>query len=108
MSQDKAQTLPTIMPLKVLNGGYTIEHLASMMQPHYEEVLYVLDNILFVEPTVEDCVNAFHGWRKRHGPFKIDMTIDEPNLIWVLGNSSETSASIYFFRQDIVDALLDK
>ena len=108
MSQGKTKTLPTMIPLKAITGGCAIEYLVSMMQPHYKEVLYVLDNILFIEPTVDDCVTAFHGWRKRHGPFKIDMTIDDPNLIWILGNSSETSPSIYFFRQDIVDALLAK
>lgn len=108
MSQIKAQTLPMMIPLKQLTGGHTIEYLASLMQPHYQEVLYVLDSILYVEPTVEDCVARFSGWLKRHGPFKIDMELYNPNLTWLLGNSSDTSAAIYFFRQDIVDALLAK
>ena len=88
-----------LLPLEPLSGGYTIEWLACNMQPHYAEVLYVHDNILYIEPTIESCVDKL----KEHG-FELNEVMDNPNKTWVL--KSNNAAEFWFFRQDIVDKLL--
>lgn len=76
------------------------------MQPHHKEVLYTLDNDLFLEPRVEDCVAKFRRLRERYGPFTLEMTADMPNRRWLATFTDNTAPLIYLFRQDIVDALV--
>ena len=93
-----------ILPQPLLHGSYTIVHLASLIQPYREEVLYVVDEILYVEPSIESFLKAF----KKHN-IKLRLrrsSYDDRNKHWMFVDDSGHFNEWWFFRKDVVDTLL--
>ena len=93
-----------LLPLPILAGGYTIEYLAALMQPHHKEVLYVIDSILYTESDVETCVAKFKSQNVKL--LLVEHYCDEHTKQWLLVENRIIN-EWYFFRKDVVDALLN-
>lgn len=96
------------LPEPIIAGGYTIEYLAYLMQPHQSQVLYVLDNIMYAEQTVDHVVAAMKFSKTKLQ--LIDCHEDEKFTYWLLRDSNESTPRArewWFFRHDAVEALLN-
>lgn len=61
MSVNQKVTLSDVLGLSNTRGGYTMEYVMSLIQPHHTGVLYVTDNILYVTSSVQDCVTQLQN-----------------------------------------------
>ena len=87
----------------------TIESLVSLLQPHYSGVLYVIDSILYTEPTVEECVARLSKIKTHYDRirFHINDEGNNPNAQWEVGISNAPGLpSIWLSNKDVVDKLL--
>ena len=97
-----------ILPQPFLAGGYTIEYLGALLQPHHKEVLYVVDGILYAEPTIETCVAKFKNRAVKL--ISVGRYSDEHTKQLMLmedRDDSQPATEWWFFREDVVEALLN-
>lgn len=109
MSFNQNITLSEVFGGKTLDNR-TIENLVSLLQPHYSGVLYVIDNILYAAPTVEECVARLRQIKtsfERPIRFHITDEGNNPNRQWEVRVANEPrKPSIFLSNKDVVDELV--
>jgi hypothetical protein len=96
------------LPEPIIAGGYTIEYLACLLQPHHSQVLYVLDGIMYVERNIGHVLASMKFSNTKLQ--LVDYHDDKNFTYWILRDSNEDLLSTHewwFFRRDVVDALLE-
>lgn len=98
--------MATLAQFLGVGRDYTIEYLGALLQPHHKEVLYVIDSILYVDH-IEICIAGFKNSNAKL--LLVEHYCNEHCEWWELKEVHDDSRSgreWWFFRKDIVDALL--